>query len=80
MNDIIISRTQQKRELKVLLLCFAIAFILNIIAIIIYKTSWSELLTSIDYVCIVALFLYVISGFIRFLIFLFKKVIGRRRK
>ena len=55
MKDLIFTVKKQKRELFVFLLCFVVAFTLNVIAILIYKTQWSELITSIGYVFVWAL-------------------------
>jgi len=37
MKDIVITVRRQKKELRILLICFAFSFLLNIAAIIIYK-------------------------------------------
>lgn len=68
MNDIIIKGHILKRELTVLLICFLIAFIANIYAIIAYNTPWSELISSLGFVCIVTFILYLIIGLIRLII------------
>lgn len=53
MKDIIIGSTPEK-ELRILLICFACSFLLNIAAIIIYKPL-AEIITQIGYVIIIAL-------------------------
>lgn len=79
MKDIqlIISAKQQKKEVFIFLICFAIAFVLNIISIIIYNTDWAELFTQLLWVlCLGALF-YGITVFFRLIYWgircLFKK-------
>lgn len=65
MQDIIISSKRIKKELKVFLLCFAIAFCTNIISIIAFKTPWVEVFTQIGYVIIISATLYLISAIFR---------------
>jgi len=68
MKDFTISGNRVIRELIIFLICFIIAFLTNVIAIIIYKTHFSELLTSLYYVLIFSLLIYFVSTFIRLLI------------
>lgn len=77
MKDIVISSKKVKRELRLLLWCFIIAFVLNIVAIIIYKTYWVEIFTQIGYVIVIAVGLYLSIALIRFLIYLIRKVFGK---
>lgn len=77
MKDIVISAQKVKRELYILLGCFIFAFLLNITAIIIYKTSWIEIFTQIGYVIVIAVGLYLFIALIRFLIYLIKKAFGK---
>lgn len=46
MKDTLITARRKKNELFTWLICFAIANLLNLYAIIAYKTSFQELLTS----------------------------------
>lgn len=68
MNDITISAKRIIREVIVFLVCFVLGILLNFIAIIIYKSSFTELLSSLHYVLIFSLVLYVVSIIIRLLI------------
>ena len=43
----------QKRELVVLLFCFAIAFLFNVYAVIRYDGRFVELFSQIGYVCVI---------------------------
>jgi len=74
MKDIIISSKQQKKELCILCCCFAFSFLLNIIAIIIYRTNWSEAFTQLGYVFMITIVLYLLIVFIRIFIYLIKKI------
>lgn len=77
MKDIIIKSGSLKKELYILLICFGVAYILNIVSIIIYKTSWKELITSIGYVIVITFVLYflaaIIRGIVKLIGLLFKK-------
>ncbi|SFE05898.1 hypothetical protein [Thermophagus xiamenensis] len=65
MKNIIITPRQIKRELIIWLLCLIIAIGLNVYAIIIYSTSWSELYSQAGYVVVLSFFLYVILWIFR---------------
>jgi uncharacterized membrane protein (DUF485 family) len=67
MKDIIITVKQQKTEWKWLLACFGLAILLNIVSIIIYQTSWTEIFTQILWVICFTLAFYIASFIIRFL-------------
>lgn len=77
MKDIIITGKRVKYELTSLLVCFIISFILNIGAIIFYKSPWTEIFTSIFYVITFAIALYVAWIIIRLIVCCIKKI---RRK
>ncbi|OPZ14934.1 MAG: hypothetical protein BWZ06_00616 [Bacteroidetes bacterium ADurb.BinA261] len=79
MKDIIIPVQRQKKELRILLICFACSFLLNIAAIIIYKTSWAEIITQIGYVIIIALALYVLIAIIRLIVYLISRFFKKRK-
>jgi len=65
MKDIIISSHRVKIELITILACFIIAFFTNLIAILHFKTPIIELITSIGFVIVFAIVLYVIWSIIR---------------
>jgi hypothetical protein len=69
MRDFIIKAKQQKIEVIVLSLCFLVAFILNVTAIIMYHTQWRELYTQWYVIILIALFLYLLTWIAR-LVFL----------
>ena len=45
MKEIVLSVKRQKTEIKIFCVCIALAYLMNIISIIAYGTSWSELWT-----------------------------------
>ena len=65
MKEIIISKARIKIELITILVCFIIAFFTNLGAILYFKTSFIELITSIGFVIAFAIFLYVLWSIIR---------------
>lgn len=74
MKDLNISAKRQKFELKCLAVCFCTAFLINILAILIYKTSWSEVFTQLLWVLIITCVLYAGSVVLRVLYFLIRRL------
>ncbi|MDQ7817392.1 MAG: hypothetical protein RDU14_10255 [Melioribacteraceae bacterium] len=60
MKDIIINKESIQRELKIWLISFLIALILNVIAIILYDASWWELITELHYVFVLSVVVFII--------------------
>ena len=79
MKDIVITSQRIKKEGYILLGCFVFAFILNIAAVIIYKTPWIEIVTQIGYVAVITIFLYLFIAFIRFIVSLVRRLFRRQR-
>ena len=77
MKDRVFTVKRQIKELRILLLCLVFTFLLNIVAVIIYKTPWIEILTEVGYVVSVAIILYLIILLIRLIIFSVKALLGR---
>lgn len=77
MKDIVISAKRIKKEGYILLICFALAFMTNIISIILFKTPWYEIFTQIGYVIVITVTLYLLVAFFRFIIYLVNKLIRR---
>ena len=80
MNDTIIKAESKKRELIVLAVCFGIAFILNIISIMVYNTQWYEIFTMLHVVLAIALIFYIVSGIVRVLIIIIMQIISKKNK
>lgn len=68
MKDIIITQKIIKREIVIFIVCFLLAFVINICAIVAYERPWSELFTQIGYVTVVGVSLYLFIGLIRIVI------------
>ena len=60
MKDIIITSKKLKQERNIFLLSFLLAFIINVIAIIIYSRPWIEIISQIGYVIVISFFIYLI--------------------
>ncbi len=60
MKDIIITSKKLKQERNIYLLSFLLAFIINVIAIIIYSRPWIEIISQIGYVIVISFFIYLI--------------------
>jgi len=67
MKEIRITVRRQKTELRWLAWSFAAAFALNAVAILIYKTSWTELWSQILWVLAFTLFFYITSVVVRWI-------------
>ena len=78
MKDCIFTAKRQIKELRIFLLCFIFTFLLNIVAVIIYKTPWFEIFTEIVYVVAIAIVLYLIILLFRMIFFSIRKLLGRR--
>ena len=75
MKDTLVTARRKKTEIITALVCFALAFLLNIVCIIVYKTPFKEVFTQIGYIVVIAIALYVIWTAIRLLVWLIR---GRR--
>lgn len=77
MKDIIITSKKLKQERNIFLLSFLLAFIINVIAIIIYSRPWIEIISQIGYVIVISFFIYLIlwipQGILIFLSHLFRR-------
>ena len=81
MKETIISAKRKKTEIYTWLVCFVIANLANLYAIIAYDgTSFWELFTSLGYVLAASLVLYVIWSAIRIVIWGIGKLIKGNKK
>lgn len=63
MKDIIITSKKLKQERNIYLLSFLLAFIINVIAIIIYSRPWIEIISQIGYVIVISFLSILYYGF-----------------
>lgn len=79
MKDIIITKKRQQTELKTLLVCFILAVILNIYAIISYQGKWTELFTSIGFMVTSSVVIYAAYSVIRIAVYLIKRCLTKKK-
>ncbi|MBQ6244833.1 MAG: hypothetical protein IJK55_09000 [Bacteroidales bacterium] len=72
MKDTLITARRKKTEIITALVCFALAFLLNIVCILVYKTPFKEVFTQIGYIVVISVALYVIWTAIRLLVWLIR--------
>ena len=58
MKDSVITAKVKRRELIILLCCFAVANVVNWFAIIKFSTPWYEIFTQVGYIVVTTLVLY----------------------
>jgi len=73
MKDIIIKAASIKRELIIFGICFIIANLINVYAIVSRNTRWIELISMLHIVFVLSIILYGIFWLIRSLLSLFGK-------
>lgn len=74
MKDTLITGKRKKTELITLLVCFVLANLINLYAIISYNTSFNELYSSIGYVFVLSVSIYLGWTFVRILFYLICKL------
>jgi len=79
MKDIIITAQRKKTEIITFLICFLMANLANLYAIIRYDTSFLELFTSIGYVLITSILLYAFWTAIRIAIYAGKIALKKKK-
>ena len=77
MKEIVITAKRINKELLLLLACFIFAFLLNVVAVIIYSTPGIEIFTQIGYVVAITLVLYFFIFLLRGINVLLKRLFRR---
>jgi len=77
MKDIVIKWKWVKRELLLILACYILANIANLVSIVYYKTSWNELYSGQEYVFYLTEWLYIILVVVRLIIFGIRQLIKK---
>lgn len=80
MKDIIIKRKFYIRELKIFLVMFIIALLLNIYAIISFDTSWMELISQFHIMLLLAFIFYFIIGVFRIIAWLVGRLVKKKKE
>lgn len=79
MKDTVLTARRKKIEIITLLVCFVLANLVNLYAIIAYNRSMMEMITSIFYIIIFAFVLYACWTLLRLLLWS-EGVIGKEEK
>ncbi len=77
MRDTVITAKAKKRELKYFGISFVIAYLLNILSIIIYHTAWKELYTQLWTVVELSVVIYFLIVVIRLIVIGVAKLFGK---
>jgi cation transporter-like permease len=77
MKDLVISNKRIQTELKTILICLFISMLVNVGAIIFYKAAVMEFFTSLQYVILFAMVLYLIWSFLRFVFYFSSRIFSK---
>jgi len=77
-KDTVITGKQKRQEMLLFLLSFGVSNILNVLAIIFYKTPFREIYTQMFVVVILALVLYLLTIAVRLVIYFTKLIIKKK--
>lgn len=81
MKDTLITARQKKTELVTWAVCFLVANLINLYAILTYPhTSLAELVTSLGYVTVASLVIYAAWTAVRLLFYGLRKIIKRKKR
>ena len=69
MKNTLITARRKRIEIYTFLICFLLANVANVYAIITYETPWTELYSSMGYVMLMACLLYVVWSLLRLLVY-----------
>ena len=79
MKDTVLTARRKKIEIITLLVCFVLANLVNLYAIITYHRSMMEMITSIFYIIIFAFVLYAAGALLRLLFYVVKALFTKKR-
>lgn len=79
MKDTVLTARRKKIEIITLLVCFVLANLVNLYAIITYHRSMMEMITSIFYIIIFAFVLYAAWALLRLLFYGVKVLFTKKR-
>lgn len=74
MKDIVLTVKRQKTEIKIFCCCIVLAYLMNIVSIIAYGTSWSELWTQSLWMLLISCGFYALSIILRLLYYGFRRL------
>lgn len=79
MKDIVITSSRISREMKVFLVCFILAFLINAAAVIAYVRPWTELFSQLGFVVVISICLYFVAVFLRLIFGLLNSLFLNRK-
>lgn len=74
MRDILFTVHRQRKEARLLLLCFLTACAVNLLSILYYDTEWKEIYNQFLWVIVLSFIFYIILLMIRVLIHFIRKL------
>jgi hypothetical protein len=77
MRDTVITARAKKRELKFFGISFILAFLLNILSIILYHTEWKELYTQLGFVIKLSVVIYAVIVVLRLIVIGVARLFGK---
>jgi O-antigen/teichoic acid export membrane protein len=77
MKDSIITARRKKTEIITFLLCFVLANLANLYAIIAHKTPFIEIFTSIGFVVAASIVIYILWTFLRLIFYFLRKCLKK---
>lgn len=80
MKDTVITAAAKRRELKIWLACFIVAFVVNVAAIIYFVTPWYEIFTQLGYVVVLSVSFYVLTVAARLIWFGIRRITSAEAK
>jgi len=80
MKDIIIKGSRIVKELKYLLICYIIANLVNVYAIVNYNTEWMELLTWQRFIIFIAVIFYAFTVIIRLIAVALRQLLKKPKR
>lgn len=78
MKDIVITPLRIRKELITLLVLFLTGFVANIVAIILYKTHFIEIISSVPYVVLFSLVAYLLLLLVRIIFYLISRALKKK--
>ncbi|MDH6533822.1 hypothetical protein D0T51_02330 [Parabacteroides sp. 52] len=78
MRDILLTVKRQRTEIVIFIVCFLVAFGLNLYSIVAFGTEWKELYTQLLWVLCLSVLFYGIVLFLRLLYWGIQKILHKK--
>lgn len=79
MKDIVVTAARLRHERNFYLVCFLLAFLLNLVAVVCFDRPWTELISQIGYVVVISVVLYLLLWIPRLLVAGARRVFCKKR-